>query len=36
MRFFITALVGRKTFVVFEVGVELIQNNLLTYFGSNS
>ena len=36
MRFFITSLVGRKAFVVYEVGVELIQNNLLTYFGCNS
>ena len=31
MRFVITALVGRKAFVVKGVGVELIQNNLLSH-----
>ena len=36
MCFFITVLVGRKVFVAYEVGVELIQNNLLTYFGCDS
>ena len=36
MRFFITSLVERKAFVDYEVGVELIQNNLLTYSGCNS
>ena len=33
MCFFIATLVGREEFIVNEVGVEWVQNNLLIYFG---
>ena len=32
MRFLVATLMGRKAVVVYEVGVKLTQNDLLTYF----